>query len=158
MKAQTLDRTLTAFRLGDAQGEHPIFSAKGSALYPGRWNTAETPIIYTSQHFSTALMELLVSTRRMPPNQHFIEITIDAGCSYEVFSEAHYPDWIHPDRRVSRAFGAAWHREARSAILMVPSIVARMEHNLLINPDHPDFDKVSAGLHHPVWWDDRLFG
>jgi RES domain-containing protein len=36
-------------------------------------------------------------------------------------------------------------------------VVTRVENNTLINPDHPEFDKIETGLHQPVWWDRRLF-
>ena len=157
MTGQVLDRTLTAHRIGDPDGAYPIFSAKGSSLNPGRWNTSDTPMIYASEHGATAMLECLARFGAMPPNQHYIEITIDAGCRYEVFSPAHHPGWHATDRAVSRAFGAAWRREGRSGILFVPSVVARMERNVLINPDHPDFSRIRAGLHQPLWWDERLF-
>ena len=85
------------------------------------------------------------------------EITIDAGVSYEVFSEAHNPGWHDPAGAVSKAYGEAWLVGGRSAILLVPSVVARMERNILINPAHAEFRNVRAGLHQPVWWDSRLF-
>ena len=157
MTAQILDRTVTAYRLGDPDGAYPIFSAKGSATYAGRWNSIDAPMIYASEHFSTALLEVLVHMGQLPPNQHFVTLTIDAGCSYEVFSPDHHPGWSDRMEQVSRAYGSAWRHEARSAILFVPSIVARMERNILINPDHPDFAKIHPGLHQPVWWDERLF-
>ena len=158
MTPQVLDRTLTAWRIGDPDGAWPILSAKGSAVWPGRWNTPDTPMIYAGEHFSTAMLEKLVHMGELPPNQHFVEITIDAGCSYEVFPEAGHPGWADRSGVVSKAYGAGWRREGRSAVLLVPGIVARVERNVLINPDHPDFAKVRAGLHQPVWWDERLFG
>jgi RES domain-containing protein len=93
----------------------------------------------------------------LPPNQHFIEVTVPAGVSYEVFSAAHHPGWEREDCVVARRFGHAWTHEKRSAILIVPSVVARMEDNLLINPGHAEFLRVKHGLHTPVWWDARLF-
>jgi hypothetical protein len=54
-------------------------------------------------------------------------------------------------------FGEAWHRSRRSLLLFVPSVVARVSTNILINPDHPDFGRITVGLHQPCWWDDRLF-
>jgi RES domain-containing protein len=42
-------------------------------------------------------------------------------------------------------------------ILIVPSVVARIESNILINPEHPEFPKIETSLHQPVWWDKRLF-
>jgi RES domain-containing protein len=156
--AQVLDRTLTAFRIGDPSGDYPIFDATGSKLYPGRWNTPASPMIYASEHYSTAMLEKLVhGSGSLPPNQHFIEITIDAGVSYEVFLEPRHPGWDRADMVVSKAYGDAWMRSGRSAVLLAPSVVARMERNVLINPAHADFRHIRAGLHQPIWWDARLF-
>jgi RES domain-containing protein len=159
LTAQILDRTLTAYRIGDPQGAFPIFSAAGARFAPGRWHTPDAPIIYASEHYSTALLEKLARTSGdLPPNQHFVEITIDAGVSYEVFSPAHHPGWDAAEPVVAQAYGTAWRREGRSAVLIVPSVVARIERNILINPAHADFGRIRAGLHQPVWWDRRLFG
>jgi RES domain-containing protein len=48
--------------------------------------------------------------------------------------------------------------EKPSLILLTPSVVARVDRNVLINPQHPEFPRVTHGLHQPVWWDERLFG
>lgn len=159
MSGQILDRTLTAFRIGDPDGLYPIFDAGGARLAPGRWNTAATPLIYASEHYSTAMLEKLANgSGVLPSNQHYVEITINAGISYETFPADHYEGWAASDMAVSRRYGEDWALERRSAILLVPSVVARIETNVLINPDHPEFRRISAGLHQPVWWDARLFG
>ena len=159
MTAQTLDRTLSCFRIGDPNGAYPIFDATGSTIAPGRWNTAGSPVIYTSEHYSTALLEKLVhGSGRLPPNQHFVRITVPPGVSYEMFSEPALPGWDAMPATVSKAFGEKWCFERRSLILMVPSVVARLDTNFIINPAHPDFSKLEPGLHEPVYWDRRLFG
>jgi len=157
--AQVLDRTLRAYRIGDPDGEYPIFDATGSRLFPGRWNAPDTPLIYASEHYSTALLEKLVhaSIGKLPPNQHFIEITLPRGLTYEVVTKDTLPRWDDRSMTPSREFGANWARERRSAILLVPSIVARMERNILINPVHPAFGDIETSLHEPVRWDERLF-
>jgi RES domain-containing protein len=155
--AQVLDRVLEAYRIGDPAGAYPIFDATGSQLYPGRWNTSATPMIYASEHYSTAMLEKLAhGSGSLPPNQHFIEIVIPNGLSYEVVSLASLPDWADPSCAAARAYGEAWHQAKRSVVLLVPSVVARVEHNLLINPEHPEFHRITHGLHQPVWWDTRL--
>lgn len=158
MSAQILDRTLTAWRIGDPNGRYPIFDATGSRLAPGRWNTASAPMIYAAEHYSTAVLEKLVhGSGQLPPNQHYIRITIPRGTSYEIFDPASLPGWDSFPPGVSMEFGSRWCLELRSLVLMVPSVVARMERNLLINPAHPDFPLIETGLHEPVWWDRRLF-
>jgi RES domain-containing protein len=79
------------------------------------------------------------------------------GVANRVFSEAAHPGWDTLDGEVAQAFGEAWQQSRRTLLLIVPSIVARVERNFLLNPDHPEFARVEHGLHHPVWWDDRLF-
>lgn len=159
MTAQKLDRTLTAYRIGDPDGEFAIFDATGSRLFPGRWNLPETPVIYASEHYSTAMIEKLVHAAigKLPPNQHFIEITIPRGLSYEVVTKDVLSGWDDRSMNAARRFGTAWARERRSAILLAPSIVARMERNIVINPAHPEFGSIKTSLHEPVWWDERLF-
>jgi RES domain-containing protein len=157
--AQILDRTLFCFRIGDPDGAYPIFDATGSMLAPGRWNTPGSPIIYAAEHYSTALLEKLVhGSGRLPPNQHFIRITVPSGISYEVFSPPSLPGWDAMPATVSKSFGEQWCRERRSAVLLVPSVVARVDNNVLINPAHPEFPRIEASLHEPVYWDRRLFG
>lgn len=159
MTAQTLDRVLACYRIGDPKGAHPIFDATGSTLSPGRWNTSACPVLYTSEHYSTAMLEKLVhGSGHMPPNQHYIEITIPNGLSYEVLNPASLPDWAMAAAASSKAYGDEWQRQKRSLLLIVPSVVARVDRNFLINPEHPEFGRVKAGLHQPIWWDERLFG
>lgn len=158
MSAQALDRVLRCFRIGDPNGVFPIFDARGSAIEPGRWNKADSPIIYASEHYSTAILEKLVDgSRKIPPNQHFIEITLPNGLSYEVVTPHILPGWEAKDCRAAKNFGDIWQKANRSAVLIVPSVVARMENNFLINPFHPEFGQITTSLHTPVWWDDRLF-
>ena len=158
MAAQRLDRTLTCYRLGDPDGEFPIYDARGSAIYPGRWNTIDMPVVYAAEHYSTAMLEKLASgSGHIPPNQHFITITIPAGVTYEIVTRDTLSGWDTPDPSVSRTFGAAWAHEQRSAILLVPSYVARIERNVIINPAHEDAKGIETSLAEPVWWDRRLY-
>ncbi|MDI4239435.1 hypothetical protein OZ411_42370, partial [Bradyrhizobium sp. Arg237L] len=73
-----------------------------------------------------------------------------------VFSPPSLPGWDQMPATVSKRFGEAWCFEKRSLILMVPSVVARVDHNMLINPAHPQFRHITT-LHEPVFWDRRLF-
>jgi RES domain-containing protein len=158
--AQRLKAITKCYRIGDPAGAYPIFDSTGSKIAPGRWNTPASPMIYAAEHYSTAILEKLVhGSGMLPPNQHYIEILLPPGLSYEELNTATLPAWADPAPSLtSKAYGEAWHRERRSLLLFVPSVVARLEFNVLINPDHPEFAKIEApARHHPVWWDPRLF-
>lgn len=155
MTVRTLPEPMRAFRIGDPKGRYPIYSGEGAALQEGRWHARGQEVIYASSTYSTAMLEKLAHFNGiLPSGQHFIEITIPAGTSYEVVTADILPGWIDLDR--ARAFGSRWISEKRSAILVVPSYVARVDTNVLINPAHADAKTIKRGLETPVWWDARL--
>jgi RES domain-containing protein len=159
MKGTRTDRVLFAYRIGDPRGAYPIYDSEGARLYPGRWNTEYSPIIYAAEHYSTAMLEKLVHGNNViPPNQHYIKITIPNGTAYEVFQPEVYPGWDNKDEGICKTFGETWYSQQRSAILIVPSIPARIERNILINPQHPASKAIECALPEPVWWDERLYG
>lgn len=159
VSVQRLDRTLRAYRIGDPDGDYPIFDATGSTISTGRWNDAQTPVIYASEHYSTAMLEKLAHLGGlMPPNQHFIEIELPRGLSFTRITKDTLPDWASADQATARQYGTAWARACDTAILIVPSYVARMERNIVINPRHEAFSSIQYSLPTPIWWDERLFG
>lgn len=156
---RVLDDALRAFRIGDPRGEHPIWSDGGARLASGRWHEAGQRAIYAAEHYSTAMLEKLVHFGgELPNGQHYVEVHVPAGLSYEVVNPDLVPGWAEPGGAAARAFGRDWFAQGRSALLIVPSVVARMERNLVFNAAHPDFPRVRPGLETPVWWDQRLFG
>jgi RES domain-containing protein len=158
MTHRKLTEPMSVYRIGDPGGAYPIFSGEGARRVAGRWHRRGQPVIYTAAHYSTAMLELLVHfSGAAPTGQHFVSVDLPAGVSYEVVTADVLPDWETSDQRVARAYGSAWLDEARSAILLVPSVVARMAQNVLINPAHPDANIIKPGLERPIWWDKRLF-
>lgn len=159
MAVRELAEPLTAWRIGDPNGRFPIYSGEGASLTEGRWHQKGQDLIYTSEHYSTAMLEKLVHYNGvLPPNQHFLKIVIPAGVSYEVVTKDSLPNWDSADGSASRVGGADWFAQARTAILVVPSVVSREENNLLINPNHSDAKRIRPGHEEPVRWDKRLFG
>ena len=115
-------------------------------------------MIYTSEHYSTAMLEKLVhGSGHLPPGQHYVVATIPNAVTYEVLNAAELPGWYLESCATSKLFGESWQQQKRSLLLIVPSVVARLESNFLINPEHPEFRQVTTSLHHPIWWDRRLF-
>ena len=154
-----LRASLTLHRIGDPQGRFEIWSDAGARLHSGRWHQAGDPVIYTSEHYSTAMLEKLAWFQgELPAGQHRIEIEVPRGTSYEVFADHQAPRWREPDDPGALQFGHSWAREGRSLLLFVPSAVAPIERNVLVNTTHPDFPGLTPGLETPVWWDRRLFG
>ncbi len=156
MTASILTKTLTAYRIRGKNNKYPVFDGTGSTIQPGRWNTSTCRMVYCSQYYSTALLEKLVRlSDETPLNQQWIKITIPVDTTYEVVTPHSLEGW--DEESTSKAFGDKWIREKRSCILIVPSLVAREDNNILINEAHPQFPNIETSLNRPVVWDKRLF-
>lgn len=147
---------MRAYRIGS--GQHPIFDGTGASLVPGRWNGAHQRVIYCGASFAIALLERLcyAALGRVPTGDRYVEVDVPDAL-IEVFDETCVPGWDTPGSPAARAFGSAWWRERRSAALLVPSAVTKIDRNLVINADHPDCARIVAGPETPVSWDRRLF-
>jgi len=108
-------------------------------------------VIYAAEHASLAVLETLIHAggRKMPPKS---------------ITRLHLPDdlsmesapWM--EMPASQLFGDAWAREARSAVLRVPSIaVNRMESNFVLNPNHAEFARIRHDKPETFIFDPRLF-
>ncbi len=115
-------------------------------------------MIHACESDAAAMLEKLAQWKGVfPENRHFVEIGIPRGVSYEVATADMVPGRDLPDCLASRSFGSAWYEEGRSAVLFVPSIVARPERNVIINSLHPDSPDLQVSLEVSVRWDRRLF-
>lgn len=149
---------MRAYRIADRR--HTIFDGTGARLVGGRWNSPGRAVIYGSETYAGALLEILVhaSVGRVPETQSWIEIEVPQEIAVESAEPEAVPGWDAEDQRASRSFGDAWLAEARTAVLLVPSLVTGgQERNVLINPGHRDFGAIAAGEAREVRWDKRLF-
>ncbi|CAM2171069.1 Prs ADP-ribosylating toxin [Paraburkholderia sacchari] len=146
------------FRIADRR--HPVWSGTGAMLVGGRFNSLGRPVIYGALTFAGAMLEVLVHARigKVPKTHVWVEAQIPDGMPVERHSAQTLPvGWDGPSVEVAREFGNRWLDECRSAILIVPSVVARAEANALVNPTHPDAARIVVSEPQPVLWDERLF-
>jgi RES domain-containing protein len=149
---------LTAYRIAD--GRHAIFDAKGATLQGARWNSPGNAVIYCSLSYACAMLEHLVHAGigRVPRNQKHVVIGIPSRVRVERRRPSDLSKgWQDGDCVVSRAIGDSWLTSARSAVLLVPSVVAEPETNVLVNPAHPQFRSLRVSEPRLVRWDERLF-
>lgn len=157
MNRGILANTLYAYRIGDADGPYPLCEDRNACVAPGRWNKPDAPMLYASEHYATALLELLaVYGADLPANPRSVRLTIPGGVSCETFDADKHPGWDAPDMTVARAYGSAWQAEKRSLILLVPSVVGGGEHNILLNLRHPQASQLSRDADRPILWNDQL--
>ncbi len=131
------------FRIGD--GRHPIWDGTGAAFVGGRWNSVGRQVIYASPSYSCAMLETLAhaSIGRIPKHQRYVCVDVPPNIRIETMDANSSPrGWDAPDSVVARDFGDRWLAEARSAILIVPSVVARLDSIAVVNPAHPDAQQL----------------
>jgi RES domain-containing protein len=149
---------IRVFRIADRRA--PIFDGSGARLLGGRWNSPGRPLIYAAASFAGAMLEVLVHADlgRIPQAHAVVEITIPDAVAVDAIAAADLPGWNTADQTASRAFGDAWRRAGRTAVLLVPSLVTcGWEQNALLNPEHPGFRHIHASEPQSVVWDARLF-
>lgn len=143
-----------------ADSRHPVWSSTGAMLVGGRFNSPGRPVIYGALNFAGAMLEVLVHARigKVPKHHVWVEARVPDEVSVERVKVEDLPaGWDAPDASVARRFGDQWIEEARSAVLIVPSVVARAECNAVVNPTHPDAGRLVVSAPQPVVWDQRLF-
>src|SRR5271155_3906653 len=149
---------MIAYRIAD--GRHPIFDATGAMLHGGRWNSLGPPVIYASETYAAALLEVLVHANlsQPPKNHRVVQIGIPEEINVETVAIEQMDGWDAADMIASRAFGDKWIESKRTAVLRVPSVITRgRDSNLVINPAHPQFPFITCRPAEPVYWDTRLF-
>ncbi|SAK83112.1 RES domain-containing protein [Caballeronia fortuita] len=153
------------FRIADSR--HPVWSGTGAMLVGGRFNSPGRPVIYGALNFAGAMLEVLVHARigKVPKHHVWVEVAVPENVPIERLTVEDLPaGWDAPDApdsQIARRFGDQWLEKARSAVLVVPSVVARAECNAVVNPSHPDAARLVASAPQPVRWnelgDQRLF-
>lgn len=139
---------------------HPVWDGTGALLVGGRFNSPGRAVIYGALTFAGAMLEVLVHARIGKVPRHHVAVTAQVPDDMPV--ERAGPTvlpagWDTPDLGIARSYGDRWISEARSAVLLVPSVVARGEWNAMVNPAHPDAGRMVVGEPQTVIWDARLF-
>ncbi len=116
-------------------------------------------MIYAGTSYAIAMLEVLVHANlgRPPSAARYVEASLPDDIAVERLDPAALPDWDGEDLSIPQAHGARWLAAARSAVLLVPSVVTKLDLNAVINPAHPDAARLTAAAEAPVLWDERLF-
>lgn len=115
----------------------------------GRWNPRNLPMIYASSSVALAMTEYLCIKGAQVVKTEWSLITYTIDGNLPDLEKKNLPiEWdSRPHPLTTQIFGRSWVKSQDSVCLKVPS--ARLllsaypkEHNLLINPFHPDFAAI----------------
>lgn len=115
-------------------------------------------MVYTSESRSLAALEILVHLEGPARGYSLISCEIPDDVAIEVLAATDLPaDWrSSPAPAALAALGDAWVQRGTSAVLKVPSAVVDGEHNYLLNPRHPSFERISIHPPESLHYDERL--
>jgi len=126
----------------------------GARLFGGRWNRRGQAVVYSAENLSLAVLEVIVH----------LELALEDFPADYVKIAIEIPDALGIERietlprtaAQTLEIGASWYASGTAVGLLVPSVIVPEEHNLLLNPGHPDFQRVKALPARPFRFDPRL--
>ncbi len=152
--------SLDAFRICHAQHRRTAFSGDGARLYPGRWNRRGVPMVYCASSPSLAQLELFVhlDASELPDHLVMIRASIPEGVAVLSLAPRDLPrDWRRlPAPPSLQEIGSDWISGGESVALRVPSVVSPTEDNVLLNPAHVDFARITIHAPERFVFDPRM--
>ena len=136
---------MRAFRL--CRSNYPTYDGEGARRVGGRWNSKGTRVLYMSENRSLSVLEILVHLSSSLPDKYVLGAAdIPDDIPIEKVNPDDLPEnWLTLNPReqlATRRLGDEWVERRQSATLAVPSVIVG-ELNYLLNPAHPDFERIS---------------
>ncbi len=125
-------------------------SGTGSAISPGRWNTNGNHAVYVAPTVAMAILETAAHVRMpaLPLNRYLVEIDVpdDVWARRQVTLDGQLKvGWdAVPHGMISTSYGDSWLLRIGEALNELPSSIAPEESIVLINPKHPDANRITA--------------
>lgn len=151
---------MKVFRLARESHATPL-SGKGAAKYGARWNPIGVEMIYTAKNLSLAMAEVAVhlTLATLPDDYVMLTLNIPNDVKNKQLTEADLPeDWqTFPHPASTQDIGRDFVSENEYCVLIIPSVVTQGDYNVLINPNHKDFSKISIESIDKFPFDKRIF-
>lgn len=129
-------------------------------MYGGRWNSRGVRVVYASTSLSLAAIETFVNLEpNLRPND-LVSVAGEIPDNAEILRvtlESLPAKWERSREESLRKIGDTWVRESLTVALLVPSAAIRGEWNVLINPSHRDFPRITFEKPAPFEFDMRMF-
>ena len=149
----------SGWRIYKARHKADGFSGEGARRGGGRWNSVGVALVYLSEHQSLAALEVFLQPQPLSADDPYVVTAAewDNALMEELATDRLPDNWrVLPSGPGTAAVGDRWVKEARSAVLAVPSAIIPAERNFLLNPAHPDFQRIRIGKPVPFSFDPRM--
>lgn len=134
-------------------------SGAGAKLYGGRWNSIGIPALYTAEHISLAVLEILVRVKsyRRPLDYHLITIEIPDNLTPVTIDRKKLKRNWKDDIAYGQFIGDEFLTAGQSLVLRLPSAIIEQENNFMINPAHREAGKIKIRSSKIFIFDKRLY-
>lgn len=120
-------------------------SGFGAKEYGGRWNNKGTAVVYLAESRAMAVMEVLVHLRSDEVDKPFVLATFDVpDDKIKEISILDLPkNWRDPQAAGDlKKIGDDFVNDGSYLLLKLPSVILEEEFNFILNPKHPDGEKI----------------
>ena len=149
---------MKAFRITTAPFKDDI-SGEGAKQFGSRWNSKGNAVLYTAEHISLAVLEMLVHLqfKEVPADYWLLQLSIPDNATITDIDAGKLKNNWQDDIGYTQFIGNEFLQSLPTLLLKVPSAVIAEEYNVLANPLHPDFKKIKIGKSKAFRFDNRLF-
>jgi RES domain-containing protein len=150
---------VSAYRIVKADRVRTAFNGQGAKRRGGRWNQTGVAVVYTSASAGLAALEVLVHTETPELLEEYCIIPCEIPDDLiERLDETELPlHWRRtPAPEELARLGTTWADSGRSCALQVPSVLVPFERNYILNPQHPEFHRITIGAPQAFQFDQRL--
>lgn len=135
-------------------------SGESARKFGGRWNFKGTAVLYTSQSESLAALETLAHApvSAIPGDLNLLILSVLDDIEPDIIQKEVLPEnWRnYPAPNKLAEIGTEWINSASNLMFKVPSVLVQTEWNILINPAHPEMEKIEIKEIRPFTFDTRL--
>ena len=133
-------------------------SGTGAAIFPGRWNRAGVPVLYTGESIEIALLETIVHMKgEFVPDLSIITLEIPGRSVMKLLPEQLPKTWFHnPAPAYLSEIAQKWINAGKHLALKVPSSIVHSSFNYVLNCHHSRYSEVSIKSIEPFYFDHRL--
>lgn len=137
------------------------FDGEGAYRFGGRWSSPGIRLSYASEHQSLAMLEYFVHVDKDdPPGDLVLAVAeLPDDLSREQIAAGNLPDdWREAAAPLELSrLGDEFAQRGEHCLLLAPSVLAPVENNVLINPEHADFRRIVVSNVEPLSFDPRMY-
>jgi RES domain-containing protein len=122
-------------------------SGRGAAMKGARWNSTGVDLIYCATNRSLAMAEVAVhfTLSTLPTDYVMMTIFVPDDLAIQTVEISILPKgWnAFPNQASTQLLGDRLIASNQTCLIRVPSAVTKGDFNMLINPNHPDFRRIT---------------